>query len=316
MLIVTNGDGAAARIRALGLDAEVLPWRDVLHDGPVRPTADLSAQSRDRAPFLAAMSGRPVDEIAADLADRDARFLAGCRTKRVELWFEHDLYDQLQLAQAVDAAAAARRTADLHIVQAARHLTEMPDPEFRDLPATALAVDGRFYDDCAAVWRAVQAPDPTDIARLARADLSPPHMADALRRLLAEYPDAATGLPMSLELALAPLTSGPARLGRLFAAMQAAERAAFMGDLSFARLIDAVAQCGRPVVGSVDGDRLAAAVDADRDWFRQEAMLTPFGRDVLAGEANHAAVNGIDRWIGGVHLVGRAPVWRDRSVAG
>lgn len=33
-----------------------------------------------------------------------------------------------------------------------------------------------------------------------------------------------------------------------------------------------------------------------------EVKLTALGRQVLAGEANQAQVNGIDDWIGGVHL--------------
>ena len=31
---------------------------------------------------------------------------------------------------------------------------------------------------------------------------------------------------------------------------------------------------------------------------------------VLAGDADHVRLNGIDRWIGGVHLRGRYPRWR------
>jgi len=38
--------------------------------------------------------------------------------------------------------------------------------------------------------------------------------------------------------------------------------------------------------------------------------LTETGERVLAGEADHVALNGIDRWIGGVHLLGHQPKWR------
>jgi hypothetical protein len=38
---------------------------------------------------------------------------------------------------------------------------------------------------------------------------------------------------------------------------------------------------------------------------------TPAGRRVLRGEADHVALNGIDRWVGGVHLHGTAAArWR------
>jgi hypothetical protein len=38
--------------------------------------------------------------------------------------------------------------------------------------------------------------------------------------------------------------------------------------------------------------------------------LSQAGTQVLAGTADHATLNGIDRWIGGVHLRGRHPPWR------
>ena len=38
--------------------------------------------------------------------------------------------------------------------------------------------------------------------------------------------------------------------------------------------------------------------------------LTYTGARVLAGEADQIALNGIDRWIGGVHLEGRRVPWR------
>jgi hypothetical protein len=38
--------------------------------------------------------------------------------------------------------------------------------------------------------------------------------------------------------------------------------------------------------------------------------LTAAGRRVLGGDADHVALNGIDRWIGGVHLAGADSPWR------
>jgi hypothetical protein len=42
----------------------------------------------------------------------------------------------------------------------------------------------------------------------------------------------------------------------------------------------------------------------------QGVTLTPFGRDVLAAHADHVTVNGVDRWVGGVHLRGPDVEWR------
>jgi hypothetical protein len=39
-------------------------------------------------------------------------------------------------------------------------------------------------------------------------------------------------------------------------------------------------------------------------------QLTDAGARVLAGEGDQIALNGIDRWIGGVHLQGHHVPWR------
>lgn len=49
----------------------------------------------------------------------------------------------------------------------------------------------------------------------------------------------------------------------------------------------------------------AAPVDANT-----RLRLTAAGRRVLDGYEDHVGLNGVDRWIGGVHLTGRAVRWR------
>ena len=55
------------------------------------------------------------------------------------------------------------------------------------------------------------------------------------------------------------------------------------------------------------------------DWWRDDdeavrLALTDDGDRVVAGEADHVVLNGIDRWLGGVHLVSAPgdadPIWR------
>ncbi len=315
MLIVTNGDMAADRIRGLGLDAEILPWRDVLHDGPVEAAENLGAVSAARAAFLAEMSGRSeADEVAA-LAARDAAFEAAAAAgRRIELWFEHDLYDQLQLAQILWAAPAG---ADLHLIQTDDHLTALDDKDFAALAGTAQSVNASMRAEALAAWTALTAADPSDLDRMANGPVGAlPHMAPALKRLVAEYPDARTGLPATLAMALSFLMALPATVAELFKQTQDAEDAAFMGDLSFARLIDDVALCQRPLIAGPDGTPLAPVMGGGREAFGQQTTLTPFGVSVLIGAADHVAENGIDRWIGGVHLTAERCYRRSAETGG
>src|SRR5664279_1697623 len=97
-LILTNGDGAAELLRLAGRTATILPWRDVLHEGPIVGGA-LETCSAERVAYLARRFRIEPDEIATDFAERDRIVRAHADFDSIELWFEHDLYDQLQLLQ-------------------------------------------------------------------------------------------------------------------------------------------------------------------------------------------------------------------------
>ena len=53
ILIITNGDSAVEAIKNSGIEANILPWRDVLHDGPVPSGLNLQKMAAVRARFIA-----------------------------------------------------------------------------------------------------------------------------------------------------------------------------------------------------------------------------------------------------------------------
>ena len=122
ILHVTNGDHAADAIRAARVEGEILPWRDVLHEGPVPAGMPLEELSALRALWLSAQNpawGDPA-AIAASFAARDAA-LAGAYDEIV-LWFEHDLYDQLQLIQLLDWLREHGQGTPLTLINPAEYL--------------------------------------------------------------------------------------------------------------------------------------------------------------------------------------------------
>src|SRR3989442_14369400 len=102
VLHITNGDCAAEQIRAAGLGDNVLPWRDVLHEGPVPPPATLDSLRPLRVRFLAGQGwGNPV-EIAVEFESRDRMLGASPAGERGVLWLQPELDDQLQRAAILD----------------------------------------------------------------------------------------------------------------------------------------------------------------------------------------------------------------------
>src|SRR5687767_9774040 len=99
MLHITNGDCAVEVLRKAGMQGEILPWRDVLHEGPVRADLPLEDLSKLRAAFIAEAGWAQKREVEQQFAQRDAALRGAGKAEEIVLWFDHDLYDQLQLIQ-------------------------------------------------------------------------------------------------------------------------------------------------------------------------------------------------------------------------
>src|SRR5918997_4768626 len=94
MLHLTNGDSAVPPLRAAGVEDEILPWREVLHDGPVPGGLSRDELRELRARFL----GRRQELLAQD--DRLDHALS--EREPIVLWFEADLFDVLLLIQILE----------------------------------------------------------------------------------------------------------------------------------------------------------------------------------------------------------------------
>jgi hypothetical protein len=78
VLHLTNGDCAIPALRATGVDEEILPWREVLHDGPVPAGLDIGDLSAfatcDRVSPL--LDGTTVNERGRAVLAGDGRWEA------------------------------------------------------------------------------------------------------------------------------------------------------------------------------------------------------------------------------------------------
>jgi hypothetical protein len=310
MLHVTNGDSAISTIRAADGDGDVLPWRDVLHDGPVPAGLPLQALSRVRADFIASRGWGDGEAVRRDFAARDARLAACAADEEVVLWFEHDLYDQLQLIQLLDWFAEHPHPR-LTLINPPEYLGMMGAERARELFAARAPVTDAQLALGRDAWAAFRAPDPRRVERVMDGDTSAlPHLGAALRRLLEELPSVGNGLSRSEKQILDTLAADGAQPQVLAyaASHHAREEAVWMGDDSFFAIVEALAEAQRPLLAYLDPPRHDP--DGEIAGMDRRIHLTDAGRDVLDGVLDAVRLNGIDRWIGGVHLAGRAVPWR------
>jgi len=319
MLIITNGDAAVGALRTAGVRAAYLPWRDVLHEGPVPGGLTLEELSRVRARFIAQRGWGSLAEVTRDFERRDRRLANARHHHEIVLWFEHDLYDQLQLVQLLDwFASAPIQDATLEMICRHEYVAEV-DPAVARLRLDQRdPVSRRVLTLGAEAWRAFTADDPNGWVHMAdsTSDLLP-FLGPAFRRLLEELPAVGTGLSRSETQILQALDGGATTPGTLFRACQREEQAAFMGDASFFSIVNDLAAGEHAAIAPNEGGAFAHPPPRPltRDWLGQELILTDAGRAYLTGEADLAALHPIDRWLGGIHLSSPS-VWRWNSASG
>jgi hypothetical protein len=309
VLHVTNGDSAGAKIQAAGLDGDVMAWNDVLHEGPIPAGVDAAELRAVRARFLADCGWGEAAQIEADLAGRDERLVEAHGRQLIVLWFEHDLYDQLQLLQILDMLDD---NGGVSAVLPDRFIGAMDPAEVAQLAQDRAPVSDEQLALARLAWAAVRAGEPVAVeAMLATHTGALPHLAPSLRRLLQELPAVGDGLSRTERQALEALAAGADTPADAFVASQAAEEAPFMGDAWFWRHLAELGEGDRPLVRAADGAPLGPPPPLGADGFAGRAVeLTDAGRDVLDGRADRTDLVPLDRWIGGTHVTGPQPAWR------
>src|SRR5688572_22923188 len=165
-LHITNGDSAAPGIAAVDPSGDVVPWRDILHEGPVPAGLSLHDTSAVRARFLAEEGFGNLEEIVRSFAERDNCLRRFTDYDEVTLWFEWDLYDQLQLIQVMDFLAdhsadeLAETGTALSIVETDDYLGMMPPERFPTLFEARKRITPEMLSAGRVAWTAFRSDDP------------------------------------------------------------------------------------------------------------------------------------------------------------
>ncbi|HET7815242.1 MAG TPA: DUF1835 domain-containing protein [Candidatus Baltobacteraceae bacterium] len=287
-LHITNGDSVLYTWKKSGLLGTHLAWKDVLHEGPVPGTLPLANLSRVRADYLASRGYGNAIRIHRDFEKRDALIDEAGSFDEIVLWFEHDLYDQLQLLQILHVLRERNLGAGrVELIHSEQYLGMLSPDEL-----IALYPKRKFLTDATAraaarAWQAFTNGDPDALAgSLSEKYPGLPFMRDALRRLCEEFPDAAGGLSRSQRHVLEACAQGARRKEELFKRSQAREEASFMGDSACFATIDDLCSPPAPLLALLE----------------HGYEVTVLGRRILAGDADWLEHQPLDRWIGGTHL--------------
>jgi hypothetical protein len=276
VLHLTNGDSAVPELRSAGIDDEILPWREVLHDGPVPGGLGVDELRAVRARFLGDQDGT--------LARRDERLAAAIAAREpIVLWFEADLYDLLLVIQILERLPPEAPARMVLVGQDEwRSVAEVDPSELRALGQDSPSVSSEQRELAATAWSAFIADTPLEMERIAAGTPALPAVGIAFHRLLEELPWAGSGLSRTEWQLLDAFAGGARTRGAAFVAAAGQEERPFLGDtVAWATL-----------------DRLAPLLDGE--------SVSERGRAVLEGREEWEPQ--VERWLGGTRLPpGRSP---------
>ncbi|MEO8201426.1 MAG: hypothetical protein ABI679_12945, partial [Gemmatimonadota bacterium] len=140
-----------------------------------------------------------------------------------------------------------------------------------------------------------------------------PFLHSAIQRLLQEYPSITHGLGRTERQVLDAVADGARSFDEIFASTQSREERPFMGDQTVWSRILPLARGTSPALSLESSDPPHSLTKGHLP----RVSLAPSGDAYRTGDADFVRRNGIDRWIGGVHLEGQECDWRwdpDRGV--
>lgn len=312
ILIVTNGQSGIDALKNAGIEADVFAWDDVLHDGPVPGGYPLEVLSELRARFIASQGADEFETIHAAFMARDQKLAAAADYEELVLFFEHDLYDQLQLIQVLSLLKAdIRRPARITIAHPPTFIGWCKPEQLRESFNARKVVAEETIEQGALAWNAFTDESPVPVADAAQALKSStllPHLTASLWRLAEEYPNYLSDLSRTESHILEVLQTGePFSFVEIFKKVQGKEEAAFMGDWSFAQYLEALTVGEQPLVECYRAAK--NGFPESEAYVHADYAITPAGLAVLRGEAGKSDFHEIDRWIGGVHI-SEANFWR------
>ena len=322
-LHVANGTSTTGLIQAAGVPGALSIWADPLHDGPVPAGLTdeelLDVRLRHHTgpadiTFAAWRGSDPSLDPMNDMRQWRATIERHDSYDELILWFEHDLFDQLNLIQLLTWIRERLPTttpASLVCIGSFpgrpefKGLGELTPDELASLLETRQRLSEPQYALAERVWQAFREPTPEALDNIRQHGTSAlPYLAAAVTRFLQEYPWTVDGLSRT-ERRLLELASGNGiALSAAFRHMHDGETAYYITDTSLAGLAEELSRTSPPLL------TLALENGGNDEPLRGTVMVTDTGRAVLAGELNRVTTCGIDRWLGGVHLRSGGTLWR------
>jgi hypothetical protein len=232
----------------------------------------------------------------------------------VELWFDPDPNDQLQLSWLLDHLRIHPDILPrLKLGLSSFDLNSIPLKGLGNWQVPVVDVTGKELETAGGCWQAYRATTPEACVDLFGRDLSAlPLLRPVLTDLLNELPSRTTGLGATEMRMLELIARGYSLTNPLFH-LRSLRRTRIFNEWEHGYLLEGLAHGPTPAVSglddalrTIDRESYEGRLDA---YHRSRLSLTEFGKAIVAREEDFSRHNPIDRWWGGTHLTSDC-LWR------
>jgi hypothetical protein len=322
MLHIHNGDSSAETAKNARIPGEHLAWREALVCGPAPANLSDDEFLEMRARHLAEAYG-DVNECATELRRQQAALEKFRDHKEVVLWFEHDLFCQVHMVYLLNWFAqrdlGPTKLSLICIdrfpgVDDFRGLGQLNEQQMESLLPQRKEVSEAQLQLGAKAWAAYSSSTPAHIEDLIAAETDAlPFLKTAFAKHLERFPSVRNGLGRVENVLLELVQSGEKDFKSLFHAFQKREPVYGFGDAQILLQLKRLATAASSVLTMPNaGVDLAGSSSLAETSFE----ITEQGKRILNGEEDFVVLNGIDLWLGGVHLQGATSGWRWDDAAG
>jgi hypothetical protein len=314
------GDSSAGSLQNSSVPGDVQVWREIYIEGPVPGNLSDEEFRKVRAEFLGGlMNSLTYEGVLQGTNARYGMLAEAGKYGEVILWFDSCMFDQTIMVHLIDQCAKQKwPNTRLSLICIDRGLGELFPEELVPLMDIRHVITQGELGLAHNAWKAFSSANPTDIEAVIKAGCSElPYLKDALLRHLEQYPSVRNGLNRTQNQIMKAVADGATKLVQIFVATSDAEERPFMGDTSLWACIDALAECKVPLLKLDGPGSLRNAMEpydistpSLKDIKRWDVHMTDTGKAVFEGSRDFIRLNGIDRWLGGVHLHGDDAQWR------
>jgi hypothetical protein len=322
MLHILNGGSTEETLKRTDIPGEYLSFRDALIDGPAPETTDAGDWRRIRAEHLASDYGDEVRQCEASLTEQEQILASSSAHDEVVLWFEHDLFCQLNLLYLLDwfsrADLSNTRLSLINIGQFPgrpnfRGLGELNPQELSSLFPKREVVDKAQLDLGERAWRAFCSSNPKAIEQLISTDTSAlPFLKVAMTAHLRRFPSIENGLGRIENRCLSLIANEQQTFSDLFLRFVQSETVYGLGDAQVWDSLGQLRDAKTPLLNSNTNSKQMTPEVARGATF----SITDAGLDILQNKTDYLDQNEIDFWLGGAHLQSGINVWRWNEAAG